>query len=94
MFVFSSNDAPLLLFFPAVFVLICSLSLFVILFFSLFTLQWNCGLVCSPCPPINLSSLRVEIMGRTLHSLMPQDDVLMKRKSQALSIQTEVALLA
>lgn len=33
-------------------------------------------------------------MGHSLHSLMPPDDVLMKRKSQSLSIQIEVALLA
>lgn len=86
-------DAPLLLFFPAVLLFICSLSLFVILFLSLFTFQWNYGFICFPCPPINLSSLRVEIMGCTLHSLMPQDNVLMKRKYQSLS-QIEVALLA
>ncbi len=87
----SQIDAPLLLLFPAVLLLSY---IFVILFLSLSTLQLNCGFVCSPCPPINLSSLRVEIMGRTLHSLMPRDDVLMKRRSQSLSIQIELALPA
>jgi len=87
----SQIDAPLLLLFPAVLLLSY---IFVILFLSLSTLQLNCGFICSPCPPINLSSLRVEIMGRTLHSLMPRDDVLMKRRSQSLSIQIEVALPA
>ncbi len=87
----SQIDAPLLLLFPAVLLLSY---IFVILFLSLSTLQLNCGFVCSPCPPINLSFLRVEIMGRTLHSLMPRDDVLMKRRSQSLSIQIELALPA